>query len=156
VRLVAVAIAALAAAGFAGGGTSQTLHVVKGDGLRALVPPGWHVTEQRLVECTDPTPVAAITNARGQLSKRLSRGTALILLLEDRGALASGFPRRTTFKFTSARSFLGGCCDMPTGVGEAFTFRDHGRNLYAFVYAATPRQRKQALAILNTLAVEPR
>ena len=42
---------------------------------------------------------------------------------------------------------------MPTGPGQELTFRDHGRNLYAFVYVASRAKAVQAAAILNSLVI---
>ena len=42
---------------------------------------------------------------------------------------------------------------MPFSRGFELVFRDEGRNLYAFVYAANRANADRAVAILNTLQV---
>jgi hypothetical protein len=65
----------------------------------------------------------------------------------------SGFPPRTTFRLRSRPSRFEGCCGIPQDRGYEFIFRDDGRNLYAFVYAADRPSAQEAVAILNTLRV---
>jgi hypothetical protein len=50
---------------------------------------------------------------------------------------------------------MGGCCEMPEGRGAEVTFRDQGRNFYAFVYATSAGQRREAVALLDSLRVSP-
>jgi hypothetical protein len=96
-----------------------------------------------------------ITNVAGPIPKRLRAGTALILFLEDRYGRPSSFAARTRFHVTASPGLLGGCCDIPVGPGQEFVFRDHGRNLYAFVYVRGGL-RSAAEAALNSLEVSPR
>jgi hypothetical protein len=48
---------------------------------------------------------------------------------------------------------MGGCCEMPFSRGFSVSFRDHGRNFYAFVYAADSSNATRGAAVLNTLRV---
>jgi hypothetical protein len=47
----------------------------------------------------------------------------------------------------------GGCCEMPFSRGFSVSFRDHGRNFYAFVYAADRSHAMRGASVLNTLRV---
>jgi hypothetical protein len=49
-----------------------------------------------------------------------------------------------------------GCCDQPTGPGYEFTFRERGRDFYAFIDSTNRTVATEAVAILNTLRVSPR
>ena len=47
-------------------------------------------------------------------------------------------------------------CDQPTGPGYKFTFRERGRDFYAFIDSTNRAVATEAVAILNTLRVSPR
>jgi hypothetical protein len=96
----------------------------------------------------------AITDTRGRLGlrARIPRDRTLILLLEDRMYHGDNFRQRTRFHVPPL-GLMGGCCEMPVSRGFELYFRDHGRNLYAFVYAATRANAGRAAAVLNSLEV---
>ena len=129
--------------------------VLRANGLTVAAPRGWHITRERLTECSSPTQVMAVTNTHGRLglNAKLPRGRTLVLVLEDRGYQGRGFPPRKPFTTPARIDPMGGCCEMPYSRGFEFTFRDHGRNFYAFVYTATRENAERAVAVLNTLEV---
>ena len=98
----------------------------------------------------------AVTNARGLIPKQIRRGTGLIVVLEDRYGRPANYPARKHFVVRALAGSIGGCCDIPIGAGQELTFRDHGRNLYAFVYAGNKELRTAAERILNSLRVSAR
>ena len=150
---------AFASAGlFAFGGTTTSsvkTHVLGTDGIRAVVPVTWHLSHEVLSVCSSLAQVMAITNVRGPVPKRLRAVMVLILLLEDRYGRPSSFAPRTRFHVTGSPGLLAGCCDIPVGPGQEFVFRDHGRNLYAFVYVRGELT-SAAEAALNSLEVSAR
>ena len=108
-------------------------------GVRITVPDGWR-RAGRLSYCSDPRQVLAIS--------RRSDG-AVILVLETH--LAS-FPARSSFRLARPTRFEG-CCGQPTGPGYQFTFRERGRDFYAYVFSKDRAAADGAVAILNTLRV---
>jgi hypothetical protein len=155
---VLAAAAVLAAVSVSGGfaaSAAQAL-VVRSHGIEASLPPGWRLARQALAVCTSPAQLMAVTNARGLVPKQVRGGTALILLMEDRYGRPANYPPRKHFAVRAIRGSIGGCCDIPIGPGQELTFRDHGRNLYAFVYAGNKQLRAAAERVLNSLKVSPR
>jgi hypothetical protein len=130
-------------------------HVLRANGLTVAAPRGWHITRERLTECSSPTQVMAVTDTHGRLglNAKLPRERTLVLVLEDRGYQGRGFPPRKPFTIPARIDPMGGCCEMPFSRGFELTFRDHGRNFYAFVYTATRPNAQRAVAVLNTLEV---
>jgi hypothetical protein len=129
-------------------------HVLRANGLAVVAPPSWHLARQQVTECTSPTQVMAATDVRRPLriGAKIPRERTLILILEDKGYQGNGFPPRTRFRLPGLGA-MGGCCEMPYSRGFELVFRDHGRNLYAFVYAATRENANRAVGVLNTLDV---
>jgi hypothetical protein len=129
-------------------------HVLRASGLAIVAPATWHLTREQLTECSSPTQVMAITDTRGRLglAAKITRERTLILFLEDRMYQGDNFPPRQRFRLPRLGS-MGGCCEMPFSRGFELVFRDHGRNLYAFVYAAKRANALRAVAVLNTLVV---
>jgi hypothetical protein len=127
--------------------------VLRGGGLSIVAPKSWHVTHERLSECLSPRQVLAVTDARGRLGvdANLPRHRTLVLLLE--GGPGRGFPARTEVRVPERLDQMGGCCEMPFSPGFSVSFRDHGRNFYAFVYASDRGNAARAAAVLNTLRV---
>jgi hypothetical protein len=68
---------------------------------------------------------------------------------------SSGFLPRQIFRLRAAPSLMAGCCNTPVGQGYGFVFRDHGRDFYAYIYAARRSVAKEAVGILNTLRFSP-
>jgi hypothetical protein len=113
--------------------------VEAGHGLKVVLPASWRLSHARLSNCSDP------------VQRFVARtGGALVLLQES---WMGTFPARPAHFALGRVVQLGGCCDMPDGRGSEVLFRDHGRNFYAFVYATKPEQRRDALALLNSLRV---
>ena len=139
----------------AGASPATGTHVVGLHGIRAVAPPSWHLTNEVLSICTSPSQTMAITNARGLIpaDAKLSGKVGLVLLMEAKGGGGEGFTPRRMFGRLPSSSAIGGCCDMPEGRGVEFVFRDHGRDFYAFLYAADPSIASEGLAILNSLQV---
>jgi hypothetical protein len=145
----------VAAVAFApAGAPAAKRQVLRANGLAVVAPPGWHLTRERLTECTSPTQVMAITDGRGRfgLAAKIPHARTLILFLEDRMYHGDNFQPRPRFRVPRL-GLIGGCCEMPISRGFEVFFRDHGRNLYAFVYVATRGNAVRAVAMLNTLAV---
>jgi hypothetical protein len=128
-------------------------HIVSSGGLSVVAPRSWHVTHERLSECISPKQVLAVTDLRGTLGvdAKLPRDRTLVLLME--GGPGRGFPARTEVHMPGRLDQMGGCCEMPFSRGFSVSFRDHGRNFYAFVYAADRSNAARAVAVLNTLRV---
>jgi hypothetical protein len=116
---------------------TQTIstHVVK-----ITVPDGWRRAGP-LSYCSDPRQVLAIS--------RRSDG-AVILVLETR---VGSFAARSTFRLSPRPTRFEGCCGQPTGPGYQFTFRERGRDFYAYVFSKDRAAAHVAVAILNTLRV---
>jgi hypothetical protein len=130
------------------------LRVLRANGLAVVAPARWHLTHEELTTCSSPTQVMAVTDAKGGLRPggKVPRERTLVLFLEDSGP--KWFPRREPFR-VQRLDRMGGCCDMPTSTGFELFFRDRGRNFYAFVYTAERANALKAVAMLNSLAVEP-
>jgi hypothetical protein len=125
-----------------------------GYGLTAVLPHGWRLSHSRVTTCSSPADrfVAVLGRARLHTGMRVPKGVAIVLVQE---AFAGRFAARPAH-FTLGRiGRMGGCCEMPDGRGAEVIFRDHGRNFYAFVYATTAAQRRDAAALLNSLRVSP-
>jgi hypothetical protein len=155
VRLILIAsVAAIVAASPAASPAADN-HVLRAAGLAVVAPRGWHLAQEQLSECSSPKQVLAVTNVHGRLGMqaKLPRDRSLVLLLEDDGYVGTGFPPRRRFHVPARLDVMGGCCEMPFSRGFELIFRDEGRNLYAFVYAANRPNADRAVAILNTLRV---
>jgi hypothetical protein len=115
--------------------------VEAGHGLSVVLPGGWRLSHARLSNCSDPV-------------QRLVAKTegALVLVQES---WQGDFPARPAHLSLGPIVQVGGCCDMPDGRGSEVLFSDHGRRFYAFVYATAREQRRDALALLNSLRVTP-
>ena len=117
-----------------------------------MAPRAWHLAHERLTDCISPRQVLAVTDARNlDIDAKLPRETTLVLVLESPGGRA--FPARPEIRAPARLDQMGGCCEMPLSRGFAVSFRDHGRNFYAFVYAANRSNAVRAAALLNTLRV---
>ncbi len=127
--------------------------VLSGGGLSVVAPRSWHLAHERLSECLSPKQVLAVTDMRAGLSAdgKLPRDGTIVLLLES--GQGKGFPMHTRFRAPERLGQMGGCCEMPFSRGFSVSFRDHGRNFYAFVYAGDRIKARRGAAILNTLRV---
>ena len=152
-RRAAFALVALVIAASPTAAPGAKRHVLRAHGLAVAAPADWHVTRERLTECSSPAQVMAITDTHGRLgtAARIPHAHTLVLILEDRMWRGNFPPRRRIRVPTLAR--MGGCCELPAGRGFEVFFRDHGRNLYAFVYAATRAHAQTAVDVLNSLRV---
>ena len=119
-----------------------------------MAPASWQLTRERLTECSSPTQVLAVTDTKGRLglSAKIPQDKTLVLLLEDRMYHGDNYPPRRRFRVQHL-GLMGGCCHMPFSLGFEVYFRDQGRNLYAFVYAAKRKNAQRAVDMLNTLEV---
>ena len=115
-------------------------HSISTHGLRITVADGWR-RAGLLSDCSDPRQVLALAR---------SDDGALILILERRHGY---FPARSTFRLSPRPSRFEGCCGQPTGPGYQFTFRERGREFYAYVFSKDRAAAQGAVAILNTLRV---
>jgi hypothetical protein len=156
VRRALLGIGVAASIGFfPGAAPASEAHVLRGHRVQVVAPAEWHLAHQLLSNCVDQA--IAVTNAHGRIrpGAELPEHTALVLLFDDAVNAASGFPPRKTFRLAPKPGMLGGCCEMPTGAGYEFWFRDRDRHLAALVYAADRSLAEQAVGILNTLRVAP-
>jgi hypothetical protein len=132
-------------------------HDLRVHGLRVFAPSGWHLTNQSFADCLAPVQALAITNADLGPRPAFRGSAALVLVLEDRAVNPpSAYQARTSFRLPAKSSQFESCCELPTGPGYEFLFRDQGRDFYAFVYASKRWEAEKAVAILNTLEVSRR
>jgi hypothetical protein len=145
---VAVVVALSTASSPSAGG-----QVLSRGGLSVVAPRSWHLAHEQLSDCLSPKQILAVTDVRGKLGidRKLPRDRTLVMLLE--GGPGKGFPARTQFRAPERLDQMGGCCETPLSRGFSVSFRDHGRNFYAFVYAADRSNAARATAVLNTLEV---
>jgi hypothetical protein len=152
-RIAAAAIAVLALVG-APAEARVPGRTISGDAIRITTPSGWR-RAGALSICSDPHQVLALARSRHELPAGNAshyRG-GLILVLESSG---NNFPARQRFRLAASPMRFEGCCDQPTGPGYEFTFRERGRDFYAFIDAPNRDVATEAVAILNTLRVNPR
>jgi hypothetical protein len=125
-----------------------------GHGLTIVLPHGWRLAHARVATCIDPVQrlVAVAGRVRLHTGMNLPAGAALVLLQESH---SGRFPARPAHFALGSPGEMGGCCEMPVGRGAEVVFRDHGRRFYAFVYATSRAQRREALALLDSLRVSP-
>ena len=124
-------------------------------GLAVVLPHGWRLSHAH-VTATGCGPmqrlVAVSGEARLHPGMKVPSGVAIVLVLES---WESPFAARPAHFALGSLVRMGGCCEMPDGRGSEVLFRDHGRNFYAFVYATTAAQRRAAVALLDSLRVNP-
>jgi hypothetical protein len=125
-----------------------------GHGLGVVLPHGWRLAHARITTCSDPLQrlVAVSGAARLRSAMTVGPGVAMVLLQES---WHGTFPARPAHFALGPPGQMGGCCEMPEGRGAEVVFRDHGRRFYAFVYARSASQRRDALALLDSLRVSP-
>jgi hypothetical protein len=166
VVLVAVAVAALIAAGAAGGDHSAGRVGVPGR-LSVRVPAGWHVLRGWLSDVTDPAPRLAIASFPARLSRHtcecgfpnivnFPRNGAFVFVWEylhyPRRQLAR-VPRRPARFSLAAGKGVRLTCDGPN---SGFGFNDAGRVFQVEVYLgpdAGPALRVRAAGALDSLRV---
>jgi hypothetical protein len=146
--LVLAVVAALSTASSHAAGS-----VLTRGGLSVVAPRAWHLAHEQFSDCVNPTQVLAVTDMRARLGidRKLPRDRTLVVLLE--GGPGKGFPTRTRFSVPVRLGQMGGCCETPLSRGFSVSFRDHGRNFYAFVYAADRSHAARGAVVLNTLRV---
>ncbi len=152
-RIAAAAIAVLALAGTPAEARTPG-QTISGDGVRITIPSSWRRAGVLSI-CSDPHQVLALARSRHELPAGNAshyRG-GLILVLESSG---NGFPARQRFRLAASPTRFEGCCDQPTGPGYEFTFRERGRDFYAFIDSSNRAVATEGVAILNTLRVSPR
>ncbi len=136
----------------------QKVHA--GEQIVVGLPPGWYLSRFPIAtSCVDPAQrFVASTRPASKLSVTapLASGATLVVLTEDTVNDPKSFPARPAHFRLAEPSPLEGCCGMPSGPGYAFSFRDHGRDFEAYVFARnlhTPAARVQAVAILDSLRI---
>ena len=152
-RIAAAAIAALALAGTPAEARAPG-RTISGKGIRITIPSGWRPAGVLSI-CSDPHQVLALARSRHELPAGNAshyRG-GLILVLESSG---NGFPARQRFRLAASPMRFEGCCDQPTDPGYEFTFRERGRDFYAFIDAPNRDVATEAVGALNTLRVSRR
>jgi hypothetical protein len=149
-RIAAAAIAVLALAGTPAEARAPG-RTISGDGVRITAPWSWRWAGVLSI-CSDPHQVLALARSRHELpaGNASHYGGGLILLLESSG---NNFPARRRFRLAASPMRFEGCCDQPTGPGYEFTFRERGRDFYAFVDSTNRAVATEAVAMLNTLQV---
>jgi uncharacterized protein (DUF736 family) len=168
VVLVMVAIAALAAAGQAGGDHPDGRVSVAGQ-LSVRVPAGWHLLRGWLSDVTDPAPRLAMASFPARLSRHtcecgfpnvvnFPRNGAFVFVWEylryPRRRLARVPRRPARFSLATGVGVLLTC----EGADGGFYFKDAGRVFQVEVYLgpeAAPALRARAAAALDSLRVMP-
>jgi hypothetical protein len=167
----------LLAASVAGGcGAHQTARparqVERGDGIRYVVPAGWHVARRSLTPHLG-NPKQALTVSTGPLpaggrcahmpSAALAEMTPqdVLVAVQERFGDSAGFPARPAhFTLAPDRSEAEECAGPnPAFVSHWSEFRDGGRGFHVLVAVGTsaPATRvAQALAVLDSLRITPR
>jgi hypothetical protein len=125
-----------------------------GHGLSVVLPSGWRLAHARISTCADPLQrlVAVTGRVRLHPGMKVPQGVAIVLVQEAWMGLV---PRRPAHFVLGRLGQLAGCCEMPRGTGAELMFRVHGREFYVFAYATSAAQRRDALALLNSLRVSP-
>lgn len=115
--------------------------------LTVALPAGWRVVERRLTPCTNPIERLTVTG----------RGALVILQesLDPRRYIRRFSPRPSRFRLRGEPQPIE-CCAPTRRPGWFFDFRDRGRGFYVYVYVGRAGTRTEALAILDSLRVEPR
>jgi hypothetical protein len=168
VVVLMVVIAALAAAGVAGGDrTARAMSVPGGLGVR--VPVRWQVLRGWLSDVVDPAPRLAVASFPARLSRRtcacgfpnvvnFPRDGAFVFVWEylhpSRRGLA-GVPSRPTRFHLAAGAGTRQTCD---GSSDTFGFKDAGRVFQVEVYLGPgvgPAVRGRVAAMLTSLRVAP-
>jgi hypothetical protein len=168
VVLVVGAIAALAAAGVAGGDRSAGRVGVPG-GLGVRVPVGWHVVRGWLSDVVDPAPRLAVASFSARLSRRtctcglpnvvnFPRMGAFVFVWEylhpSRRQLASVPGRPDRFQLAPSDGVRHTC----EGPSDTFGFTDAGRVFQVEVYLGPrvgPALRGRLATMLASLRVGP-
>jgi hypothetical protein len=126
-------------------GTGATRYTTAG--LSVSLPGGWHPIRRRLTPCTNPIERLTV----------FGRG-ALVMLqesLDPRRYIRRFRPRPRRFTLRGEPHSIA-CCAPSSRPGWFFDFRDRGRGFYAYVYLGEAGTRQEALAILDSLGVQPR
>jgi hypothetical protein len=166
VVLGTVAVAALAAAGAAGGDHNARRLSISGR-LSVRVPAGWHVLRGWLSDVTDPAPRLAMASFPARLSRHtcecgfpnvvdFPRNGAFVFVWEylhyPRRSLARVQRRPARFSLATGNG-VRLTCDGPDG---GFSFKDDGRVFQVEIYLgpdAGPTLRARVAAALDSLRV---
>jgi hypothetical protein len=164
VALAVVTIAALSAAG-AAGGDRRARHVSVPARLSVSVPAGWHVLRGWLSDVTDPAPRLAVGSFPARLSRHtcecgfpnvvdFPRNGAFIFVWEYLHPARWELPRvpRRPARFQLAAG--GGLSQTCDGSSDTLGFKDAGRVFQVEVYLgpqAGPALRAQVAAMLDSL-----
>jgi hypothetical protein len=135
----------------------RTVHA--GARITVGLPAGWYLSKFPVADCVDPVQrFAASTRPASKLSVTdpLASGATLVVLTEDTVNDPKSFPARPAHFNLPEPNLLEGCCGMPNGPGYTISFRDHGRDFEAYVFARnldTRAARGEAVAILDSLHI---
>jgi hypothetical protein len=153
------------------GGSRAT--VVRGDGVRYAVPPGWHVARRSLTPHL-ANPRELLTIGTGPVvsgdgcaqiptaALKAMRPTDVLLTVQERFGNTARFPPRPAhFRLPAVQNTDAQACTGPKARLEThwFEFRDGGRGFHVLVAVApaAPRRRvRQAVEVLDSLHVTPR
>jgi hypothetical protein len=116
-------------------------------GLTVTLPDGWRVVHRRLTPCVNPIERLTVTG-----------GGALVMLqesLDPRHYIRRFSPRPRRFSLQGKPTPIA-CCAPNRRPGWFFDFRDRGRGFYVYVYLGRAGTRVEALAVLDSLRVQPR
>jgi hypothetical protein len=117
-------------------------------GLTVALPSGWRVIHGRLTPCTNPIERLTVTGRGGLVMLQES--------LDPRRYIRRFAPRPRRFELRGRPQFIACCAPANRGRGWFLNFRDGGRGFYAYVYLGQEGMRDEALALLDSLRVEPR
>jgi hypothetical protein len=120
---------------------------VERSGIRALLPIGWRIVDERLTPCVDPIERLTIAGPGG----------ALVMLQESLSArkYLDRFPAQPAAWDLHGRPQQIACCAPTNAAGWMTRFRASGRAFYVYVYALNPAARRDALSFLDSISVRP-
>jgi hypothetical protein len=120
---------------------------VERSGIRALVPAGWRVVDERLTPCVDPIERLTATGPDG----------AMVMLQESLSGrkYLDRFPAQPAAWDLPGRPQQIACCAPTNAAGWMLRFRASGRSFYVYVYAHNPAARRDALTVLDSISVRP-
>src|SRR5438874_2323823 len=140
--LLGLALAFLSVSSETAGGEPWLRYEQRGVGLAVSYPPGWRPIDHALTSCSDPAEVIDLGGP----------GRALFMLQESSGRELSKRP--ASFRLEGPPHPIG-CCSALDEPGWVLSFRDGGRDFYAYLYPGRDDRRAQLLRILNSLEVRP-
>jgi hypothetical protein len=168
-----VACLLAACAGGADAPATAASRAIRGDGVRYLLPAGWHAASRSLTpHLTNPRqllsagtgrlPVGGLCAHMPSAALHAMRPQDVLVIVQERLGSTSSFARRPAHFSAQGdtRSEAQECAgEHPAFVSYWFGFRDGGRGFHVLVAvgrSASPAQAKRAFALLDSLRIAPR